>query len=256
MKQSRLNRTAIARVNTPIRFAIAVLCAVFSLRGLTAEELPNIRPAMIGSGPGSLVNLIDVDGLYRKGQRDAWVMFNCSIAPDGIASRIIGYRVSPNSDLLKSELSKRLKGAGFIPAVYNHRRTWSGVSGTVIFVVANGKPHLRIFENQDLDELKRGSDLIWPQVVDVPNAPPPTDPGEYPGHEANLDHAASVKIRHSTDAEGNTTDVQVVSESSPGHDFGTNAVKIIRGNHYLPAYRNGRPTALTRVFEFRFVAQY
>jgi hypothetical protein len=54
---------------------------------LRAENLPEMRPALIGSGPNSLVNLIDTEGLFRKGQRDAWVMFNCVLLGDGNVSR-------------------------------------------------------------------------------------------------------------------------------------------------------------------------
>jgi TonB family protein len=181
------------------------------------------------------------------------VKFGCVIGNGGFPSPIISYTVSPGADLLKAEISRRLKQTRFVPAVYNHRLTWAGFAGTAVFVVTNGKPHLRIFAHQDIGEIKRGSDLVWPQSVYVENAPPPKDPGEYPAHEAFLEQPANVMLRHSVDASGNTTDVQVVSERPPGKHFGENAVKIIRGLHYLPAYRNGQPTALTRVFQFRFV---
>jgi len=36
---------------------------------LRAETLPDRRPAMIGSGAGSLVDLINVNALFEKGQR-------------------------------------------------------------------------------------------------------------------------------------------------------------------------------------------
>jgi hypothetical protein len=51
--------------------ALAVVCP----RQLRAETLPDRRPTLIGSGPGSLVNLIDVQTLFQKGQRDAWVVW-------------------------------------------------------------------------------------------------------------------------------------------------------------------------------------
>ncbi len=208
---------------------------------------------MIGHGPDSLVNLIKTEQLYQKGQRDAWVMFASVIGPDGFPSSIVSYRVSPGADLLKAEISRRLKQTRFVPAVYNHRRTWASFSGTALYVVVDGKPRLRIFANQDLEELKRGSDLVWPQSVYVENAPPPADQGSYPGHEALLEQPGSVMLRQSLAADGTTTDLQVISEQPVGHHFGENALKLARGFHYLPAYRNGQPTALTRTFEYRFV---
>ena len=121
-----------------------------------AEDLPERRPAMVGSGPGSLVNLIDAQALFQKGQRDAWVMFDCAVDGGGTAYGSDFFTASPDSRLLKNEVRARLqRRAQFIPAVYNHRRTSAWFSGTVVFVVANGKPHLRIYANQDLDEIKR-----------------------------------------------------------------------------------------------------
>jgi hypothetical protein len=44
-----------------------------------AENLPDICPALIGSGKEALINLIDTQKLIKNGQRDAAVMFRCSI---------------------------------------------------------------------------------------------------------------------------------------------------------------------------------
>jgi hypothetical protein len=62
----------------PIFLAISVfyLCVVLPWL-LNSETLPDRRPALPGAGPGSLVNLIDAEALFQKGQRDAWVMFDC-----------------------------------------------------------------------------------------------------------------------------------------------------------------------------------
>src|SRR6266404_6208145 len=130
----------------PSRFIIAAALAVCSAfpADLPAENLPERRPALIGSGPGSLVNLIDTQALFQKGQRDAWVMFECAILGDGVPRPTDFFTASPDSDLLKNEARRRLRQTRFIPAVYNHKRTWSWFSGTVVFVVVKGQPHLRI----------------------------------------------------------------------------------------------------------------
>ena len=119
---------------------------------LSAETLPQIRPSLIGSGPGSLVNLIDTQKLFEQGQRDAWVMFECSVAADGIAFGSDFFTASPDSRLLKNEVRRRLRRqARFIPAVYNHKRTWSWFAGTVVFVVVQGQPRLRIYAHQEAE---------------------------------------------------------------------------------------------------------
>lgn len=142
--------------------------------------MPDRRPALVGSGPDSLVNLIETQALMQKGQHDAWVMFRCVVGPDGRVGEVITYRVSPEADLLKQEVSRRLKKARFTPPVYNHHWTYASVSGTVVFVISQGQPRLRVYENQEMDELKRGSDFIAPRPVYVPISPP-SNVG-YPGH--------------------------------------------------------------------------
>src|SRR5262249_18730053 len=134
----------------PIRSLLFLTVVLFNLvliptGDLSAETLPDRRPAMIGSGPGSLVNLIDTETLFKKGQRDAWVMFDCWVLPDGITGGSDFFTASPDSDLLKNEIHRRFRQTRFIPAVYNHKRTSAWFSGTAVFVIANGRPHLRLY---------------------------------------------------------------------------------------------------------------
>src|SRR2546421_11764721 len=142
----------------PSKFIVFAALAGLSLclARPSAESLPQMRPALIGSGPGSLVNLIDAQALFQKGQRDAWVMFDCFVAADGVAFGSDFFTASSNSSLLQNEVRKRVRQTRFIPAVYNHKRTSAGFAGTVVLAVANGKPHLRIYANQDLAVIKSG----------------------------------------------------------------------------------------------------
>jgi hypothetical protein len=149
-------------------FIIAAI-ASWATANVSAESLPQMRPAMIGAGQGSLVNLIDTQTLLQKGQRDAWVMFDCGVAGDGIAFGSDFFTSSPNAKLLENEIRKRVRQTRFIPAVYNHKRTSAWFAGTAVFVVTKGQPHLRIYAHQDLDEIKRGTDFVAPQGIDVPN---------------------------------------------------------------------------------------
>lgn len=219
---------------------------------LRAEKLPQQRPALIGFGPRSLVNLIDTERLYRKGQRDAWVMFNCSVSPDGAVFPSEFFTFSPESNLLKEEVLRKLRLSKFIPAVYNHRRTYAYVGGTVIFVVVNGQPRLRVYAHRELDEIKKGSDFIAPQFVDIPGKPYPADWPRYPSGPLYRGVGGSVTLRHSVDATGKTTGVQVMSESQPGYRFAEYAEKALPLYDFLPAYRNGQPTAATYTLYFRF----
>ena len=217
---------------------------------MRAENLPAIRPALIGSGPGSLVNLIDTEGLFRKGQGDAWVQFECAVAGDGVAGGSDFFTASPDSSLLQEEIRKRLRQTRFIPAVYNHKRRWAWFNGTVLFVVKDGRPHLRIYANQDLDEIRRGTDFVAPQMIDVPDNYYMNFP-KYPTEAKHGEAAGVVKLRHSVDANGKTTNVQVITEPS-GYQLGDYLKKAIPRLDFCPGYRNGRPTATTYTLTWWF----
>src|SRR5205814_9861240 len=127
------------------------------------STLPEFRPALIGTAPNSLINTIDTADLIKKGQKDAAVMFSCLVAPTGDIVRSGAYRGTRGSELLEQELLKRLVNAKFIPGIHNHQHVIAIFYGAVTFAVVNGKPRLRIFSNQQLDELKKESDFIDPQ---------------------------------------------------------------------------------------------
>jgi hypothetical protein len=223
---------------TVVVLALRVVCPL----ELQAETLPERRSAQLGSGPGSLVNLIDVETLFQKGQRDAWVMFECGVAGDGIVFGSDFFTSSPDSGLLKNEVRRRLRQTRFIPAVYNQKRTAAWFAGTVVFVVANGRPHLRMYANQDLDEIKRGADFVAPQLIFVPNHDVSNFP-DYPSAARHAEVGAVLKLRHSVDVNGKTTGVEVLSEHPPGYGLGDYMKKALPLVDFLPGYRNGKPTA-------------
>jgi hypothetical protein len=232
--------------STRLSCFIVAAIAIYVATNVSAESLPQMRPAMIGSGQGSLVNLIDTQTLFQKGQRDAWVMFDCGVAGDGIAFGSDFFTSSPNAKLLENEIRRRVRQTRFIPAVYNHKRTDAWFAGTVVFVVTKGQPHLRIYAHQDLDEIKRGTDFVAPQWIEVPNHGV-NDWPHFPSKATHDELAAVVKLRHSVDANGKTTNVQVISEP-PGYQLGDYLKKVMPLADFLPGYRDGRPTATTYTF--------
>jgi TonB family protein len=228
---------------TSPRLTCCIVAAIASCAAanVSAESLPQRRPALIGSGPGSLVNLIDANALFQKGQRDAWVMFECAVLGDGVVRPSDFFTASPDAGLLKNEVRRRLRQTRFIPAVYNHKRTWSWFAGTVLFVVKDGRPHLRIYAHQELDEIKRGTDFVAPQIIDVPtnyylNIP------KVPTAAARDGAAGVVKVRHSVDANGKTTNVEVIREPS-GSQMGEYLKQLLPRLDFSPGYRNGSPAA-------------
>src|SRR5262252_8578617 len=141
----------------------------------STPKLPEIRPALIGTAPNSLINTIDTANLIKKGQKEAAVMFTCLVAPTGQVVRSGAYHGTHGSELLERELLKRLATARFIPAVHNHQPVLAVFYGTVKFAVVNGKPRLRIFSNQQLQEVDKETDFIDPQPYVGLNPKDPND---------------------------------------------------------------------------------
>ena len=201
--------------------------------------LPMYRPALLGTGPDSLVNRIDTADLIKKGQKDAAVMFSCLVAPTGDIVRSGAYRGTLGSEALEQELLKRLVNAKFIPAIHNHQPVIAVFYGTVTFAAVNGKPRLRIFDNQQLDELKKESDFIDPQPYVGQDSK--FTGIHYPDTGTTVQLTGLAELALNVDAAGNLKSMRVVSEEPPLLGFGEAAMSDFNGAKFIPAFRNGQP---------------
>jgi len=202
-------------------------------------KLPEVRPALIGTAPNSLINTIDTADLIKKGQKEAAVMFSCLVAPTGQIVRSGAYRGTVGSELLEQELLKRLATAKFIPAVHNHQPVIAIFYGTVKFAMANGKPRLRIFANQQVDEVDKETDYIDPQPYVGQDSK--FTGLYYPETGSTVAVTGVVDLALNVDAKGNLNNIQVLSEEPPLLGFGDAALTDFDGAKFIPAFRNGQP---------------
>jgi Gram-negative bacterial TonB protein C-terminal len=201
--------------------------------------LPEFRPALIGSGPNSLINIIDDAELIKKGQKEAAVMFSCLVSPSGDIVRSGAYRGTLNSELLEYELLKGMATAKLIPAIHNHQPVIAVFFGTVKFAVVDGKPRLRIFANQQLQEVDKETDFIDPQPYVGQDS---NFTGiHYPETGTTVAVTGVVELALSVDARGNLKNIEVVSEEPPLLGFGKAALSDFFGAKFIPAFRNGQP---------------
>lgn len=231
-----------------ISFCLIVDLALAQTIDVTASpktDVPMYRPILLGSSSNALINQIDTAELMKKGQKDAAIMFTASVTKTGDVAWSGTYRGTPDSKLLEQELQRRLApavGGKFVPAIYNRQPVDAFYFGTVTFAVVNGKPRLRIFSNQQAEELEKESDFISPQPFFGGDSKF-TGLHYPPAEEAPVKVDAVVELELKIDATGNVQDLKVRAEKPPFVGFGDAATKDFGKAKFIPAFRDGKPVA-------------
>jgi outer membrane biosynthesis protein TonB len=204
-----------------------------------SAQLPQYRPALLGTGPNSVINRIDTAALIREGQKDGQLLFCCSVRKEGRIAHTWTYRQSPDSKWLEREVVRCLDTAMFVPAIYDHELVPVLLYGTVTFKVVDGKSRLRIFANQEAEELKKESDFIGPQPFVGRNSK--FEGLHYPNDAVTSELSGIVELAIKVDATGALKDLQVVSEYPPLVGFRRAAAEDFRVASFIPAFRDGKP---------------
>jgi hypothetical protein len=201
--------------------------------------LPLYRPAVLGTGPLSVINRIDTQDLIRQGQKDATLMFCCSVKTNGEIVNTWIYRQSPGSSALEAEAFRCLDTAVFVPAIYNHHTVHVLFYGTITFKIVNGKPRLRIFANQEAEELKNESDFVGPQPFAGSDSK--FEGLHFPNDTVAAPISGLAELGMKIDAAGNLKELRLISEYPPLAGFGRAAAEDFRVAKFIPAFRDGKP---------------
>jgi len=222
---------------------------------LFAQDSSALRPALVGSGPRSLVNLINTKHLMERGQQHGAMYFMARVDPNGFPAYSRVWGTTKETEPLRDEVRERLAEARFVPAVYNHQHVYAWFFGTLAFSVVDGKPHLRIFANQELSELQKESDFIAPQSIWLPGKIYDTAKWKDPfGAWSTADKGGAADLLMTVDASGQIKDLRVESVDPPEKkSYADEAVKMVQQRLCLPAYRNGKPVDSTTHVRFFFV---
>ena len=246
---------------TPLPRTFLILIALglsFADSSVRAENLPDMRPALVGNGPKSLVNLIDGKHVMERGLQHGALFFVARVDPNGFPSYSKIWGGTDQIKPLRDEVRERLAEARFIPAVYNHRHVYAWLYGTVAFSSPDGKPHLRVFANQELSELQKESDFIAPQPIWLPGKIFDYAKLKDPfGSWGTKDKPGLADMLATIDASGQIKDLQLEKlDPAEKKSYGEEALKIVRQRLYLPAYRNGKAVDSTTHVKFYFVPEF
>ncbi len=229
-----------------VRFLAILPLLTTTISVATGEgQRPQFRPAVLMSGPDSLINRIDAQALMNAGQKDGAVMFSVVVSKTGEAKQSRTYRAMPGTEPLERELRQRLKNTRFTPAIYNHQPVAVILSGSLFFSIVDNKPRVHLFLNQDPDELKETSDFIAPQPVF--GADSAFTGLDYPP-ELPVQVNAVVDLRLVLDADGTIREARVINEDPPLLGFGDLVAKDFKGVKFIPAFRDGDRTECNTVF--------
>jgi len=229
-------------------FATVAMLALLSAP-VMAETLPEFRPALLGTYRRSLINTINTESLMKRGQGDAVLMFTAGVSPLGFGYVWETYRGTPNSQLLAREVMDRTSQAQFEPAVYKHLHVGVTLTGTVSFSIVGGKPHLRIFLNQEESDLKQGKDFIAPQLA-FPAGNPKYEGIYYPGHVMTGPGVVAVTL--DIDVNGKVQNAILAYEHPAGKGFGAEALDGLRKAVFIPGFRNGKAVPCRFTFPLIF----
>jgi hypothetical protein len=240
-----------ALFSTVLLFANVCLAQSIDVKSSRSEEVPMYRPALIGSGPDALINRIDESGLVARGQKEAAIMFSCQVDRTGNVLWASYYGATADAGPLLEELTYKMPESKFIPAIYNRVPVNVVFFGTVSFSVVDGKPRLRIFSNQEKEELQKESDFISPQPFFGKDSKfagwhyPPI--GSVP-----IAVKATVELELEVDDQGLLSVVSVVSEEPPLLGFAKLAVEDTAKARFIPAFRGGKPVASKTTMRLSF----
>jgi hypothetical protein len=217
-----------------------------------------MRPALVGNGPKSLVNLINGKHVMERGLQHGALFFMARIDPNGFPSYSKIWGATDEIKPLRDEVRERLAEARFIPAVYNHQHVYAWLYGTVAFSSTDGKPHLRVFANQELSELQKESDFIAPQPIWLPGKIFDYAQLKNPfGSWMTEDKPGVADMLVTVDASGQIKDLRLEQvDPADKKSYGEEAMKLVRQRLYLPAYRNGKPVESTTHVKFYFIPAF
>ena len=167
-------------------------------------------------------------------------MFCARVAKDGRLVDPQTYQGTPESAVLEQELRKLLLETKVAPAIYEHQPVEVYFYGTVVFTVADDKPHVRIFLNQDPAELKKSSDFIGPQPVF--GADSKFAGLSYPQSGQTVPVSGIVSLTLRVNATGEPQEIRLLAEEPPLLNFGQTALADFQGAKFIPAFRDGDAT--------------
>jgi hypothetical protein len=203
-----------------------------------AQPEPEFRPALVGNGPHSLVNLINVQKLLDQGQPDGALTFLRAVFPPGKGRDYAEvHGGTPGSDLLRKEVLRALNRSRFLPAIAHHKPVPVYFRGTVLFF-AHTEPHLRVLANQNPDALAHFEDFVAPQEIFGTARWVENDPRLDAMTRRNNNSAVTLELH--VNEKGKLLSTRVLSEDPRGYNVAAFEKDAVATAEFIPGFRKGK----------------
>ncbi|MBA3543627.1 MAG: hypothetical protein H0T83_04200 [Chthoniobacterales bacterium] len=218
--------------------AFAFSLGMLAWTGAATDE-PEYRPALVGNGPASLVNLIDVQKLLRDGAPDGAVMFSRGVFPPGKGRDFTDiYGSTPGSRSVQNEVLRALNRSRFLPAIAHHKAVPVYFRGTVLFF-ARTQPHLRVLANQNPDALVHFEDFVAPQEIIGTARWDENDPRLEAITRKNKSSVVTLELH--VNERGKLLSTRVLSEEPRGYNIGAFERDMLSTAEFVPGFRQSKP---------------
>jgi hypothetical protein len=135
------------------KMSVVLMASAAALAGsLRAQDM---RPALVGNGPKSLVNLINGRHVMERGLQHGALYFMARIDPNGFPSYSKIWGETDKIKPLRDEVRERLAEARFIPAIYNHHNVYAWMLGTIAFTSTDGNRTYECLRTRNFQNWKR-----------------------------------------------------------------------------------------------------
>ncbi|HEY1583122.1 MAG TPA: energy transducer TonB [Chthoniobacterales bacterium] len=201
------------------------------------------HPATIGQGPDSVAMQLHYPAKERAAQKQGAVKFYCEVSPAGKPGHI-STLAGKGETHFGNAVEFALYHGHFNPAVIDRKPVTVMLGGTVLFLIANGKPTIAVsLVTAESDKIAAMSNYMQPQMVDSDGlfrrkiyALRDKYHTQYGAHPAAIVHVH-------LDAQGKITSKKIDSETPPNGGRGRVLLDVMDEEHFIPAQNNGQAVA-------------
>ncbi len=201
------------------------------------------HPATIGQGSDSVAMQLHYPAKERAAQRQGAVKFYCEVSPQGKASHI-STLCGKGQARFGTAVDVALRHGRFNPAAVEGKPTAVMLGGTVLFLMANGKPTIAIsLATAESEKVAAMSNYVQPQMIETDALFRRKIYGlrdKYTWRHGA--HAGAIVIVH-VDAQGKPVSKKIATESPVNGGRGRLLMDVADQERFIPAQNNGQAVA-------------